>query len=400
MALVGGVGHGSSTAIIQSKGRVGKYEGGAQQERAPGKAKKRGNRGRSKRESDGVSREGVPSVTSDRGSLLTDPALTHHVDDNELAEFCKESDNQVVTPQVAAGTGTSHSSAFALNSSTLSSLPLSAASPDLVDVFEEDFAEHEDENWGPEIPNAAVTNIEEICGLALIIAGDTISEGEIRAMLTEARQATSGTYDKEDAIAAGRDFKFRPDISERDTKRFNDAGGSLEDMVRKRQFELLDDRLNLSRIEATLTPGVHDESDVQLLRELAERGIHIIVDEVADSAERFTPRSNADSEPLRSLYIEVQGVVNAGMQKQWEQDELFIIPTVLAMGIPGIHYTPIHWGPKTGHKGGRPLFDAKAHKTGSALNSKNAKAALKLKLKEIKHPTIETIILMILLFAE
>ena len=374
------MGHGSSTAIIQREG-FGDYEGAAQQQRAP-KVKRRGNRRECKQEGNGVSREGVPSVTGDRGSLLTDPALTHHVDGSELAEFDKETDNRVVTCKVAAGTGTSHTSAFGLDSSTSSSSSSSslwgAAFIDPVDVFEEEYTEHVDEMWPDDSEMSETlddgtttrTNIEEICRMAMIIAGDTISEEEIRVMLAEAREATSGIYDKEDAIAAGRDFKFRSDISDRDTQRFIDAGGSLEDMVRTRQFELLHDRLNLARIEATLTPGVHDEGDVQLLRELADTGIHIIVDEVADSAERFTPRSDPDAEPLRSLYVEVQGVVNAGMQKQWEQDELFIIPTELARGIPGIHYTPIHWGPKTGHKGGRPLFDAKAHRTGSALNSK------------------------------
>ena len=411
MTSVGCVGHGSSTAIIQSKDLVGGYKETVQHERAP-KVENRGNRKESKQGRNGVSREGVPSVTSDRGSLSTDPALTHRVDVSELAEFDKESENYVVTFKVAEDHGTSHTSAFGLGSPTPSSSSSSslsgAAISDPVDVFEEDFTEHGDElepddSGVPETPNDGPpprTNIEEICRMALVIAGDTISEEEIRVMLTEARKATSGIYDKEDAIAAGRDFKFRSDISDRDTQRFIDAGGSLKDMVRTRQFELLHDRLNLARIEATLTPGVHDESDVQLLRELAEKGIHIIVDEIDDSAERFTPRSDPDAEPLRSLYVQVQGVVNAGMQKQWEQDELFIIPTEMAIGIPGIHYTPIHWGPKNGHKGGRPLFDAKANKMGSALNSRNAKAALKLKYKEIKHPTIETVILMILLFVD
>ena len=152
MTSVGGVGHGSSTAIIQSKDLVGGYKETVQHERAP-KVENRGNRKESKQGRNGVSREGVPSVTSDRGSLSTDPALTHRVDVSELAEFDKESENYVVTFKVAEDHGTSHTSAFGLGPPTLSSSSSSfsgAAISDPVDVFEEDFTEH-GMSWNPTI---------------------------------------------------------------------------------------------------------------------------------------------------------------------------------------------------------------------------------------------------------
>ncbi len=119
MTWDGGVGHGSSTAIIQQKGVVG-YEGGMQQERAA-KVKRRGNRREYRQEKDGVSREGVPAVTGDKGSLLTDPALTHHVDGSELAEFDKESDSEshttvIIRSNAQTGLFTAHSPALIRNS--------------------------------------------------------------------------------------------------------------------------------------------------------------------------------------------------------------------------------------------------------------------------------------------
>ena len=231
----------------------------------------------------------------------------------------------------------------------------------------------------------------------MLPVGDPIAIEDIRAVVKEAIQSTDDIYGKQQAIEAGGGYRFPPGIVDRDLLRFAAAGFSLEEMTRLEHERISEARLNFDRIRAVVDPSIHSTDDMDRLHELVE-GMVVIVDEDVASVEYFIPRGVPP--PQRALYLEVQSAVNSVIGQLHEQDLLFLLPTQLVKLIPGCHFTPIHWTTKKGKRVGRILFDAKDSKFGSALNSINAKLKLKEKCGPIHHPTIVTIVHMVLKFAD
>ena len=260
-----------------------------------------------------------------------------------------------------------------------------------------DWDEFEDDEISPPIDfDAKLTAIVDMVA-RMLPAGDTITIAEIQSIASEAIRSTDDIYGKQQAIDAGGDYRFPPDIVDRDVERLMAAGNSLEEMTRLEHHRMAASRLNFERIAEVVDPSLHSVEDMDRLYNLVE-GMVVIVDEDVTSVEYFIPREVPP--PQRALYLEVQSAVNFVIAKLHAQDLLFLLPTELVKLIPGCHFTPIHWTTKKGKRVGRILFDAKDAKFGSALNSLNAKAALKEAMGSIHHPSITTIVRMILKFAD
>jgi hypothetical protein len=74
---------------------------------------------------------------------------------------------------------------------------------------------------------------------------------------------------------------------------------------------------------------------------------------------------------------------------------IIIIPTELALGIPGVHFSSTHWARKKGKKKGRPIGDASSSETGCALNCDEVKLKVDAMWGSIKHPTVNVLVSMI-----
>jgi len=268
---------------------------------------------------------------------------------------------------------------------------------DEIDVDGESDVLYDNEDDDDSVVDEELTSsstVREIVDLITRLAPEVyVTREEVRSIVEQARLSVSDEYGIQEAKEAFGDFIFPADIAERDTKRFLEAGGSIEAMTEQRHTDMLPDRLNLERIEKTLTPGIHDPIDVERLRDLVA-GMLVFIDDDIGSVTYFQP--NSIPAALRSLYLEVQGAVNTAVDKLHKQDLIFILPQSLALSIPDIHWTPIHWTTKKGKRIGRIIFDAKDCKHGSSLNSEKAKDKIKDCWGFIHHPTIEKIILRVL----
>ena len=289
-------------------------------------------------------------------------------------------------------------------------LPVAAPSLSLEPILEAEDVDSDDDDgelpvWNDDDVEAVPSDSDFELKLSAIVGmvtrmlpvGDPIAIEDIRAVVKEAIQSTDDIYGKQQAIEAGGGYRFPPGIVDRDLLRFAAAGFSLEEMTRLEHERISEARLNFDRIRAVVDPSIHSTDDMDRLHELVE-GMVVIVDEDVASVEYFIPRGVPP--PQRALYLEVQSAVNSVIGQLREQDLLFLLPTQLVKLIPGCHFTPIHWTTKKGKRVGRILFDAKDSKFGSALNSINAKLKLKEKCGPIHHPTIVTIVHMVLKFAD
>ena len=99
----------------------------------------------------------------------------------------------------------------------------------------------------------------------------------------------------------------------------------------------------------------------------------------------------------------VQGAVNKILHEMYEKGgTILLIPTAVAVGIEGIHFSSQHWTTKKEKACGRSLGDASNDPHGNSLNDVEGQVqnAVRSLWGEVVHPTLNDISLMILRIAD
>ena len=218
----------------------------------------------------------------------------------------------------------------------------------------------------------------------VLFPNEHVSEREVRDVVTCAYIAADDDYGELEAVHWGGNFVFPEGVGDRDAVRLNELGGDLSALTRERHLLMASiGRLSVHSIHATIRPS---DPDFDLLLSLVE-GIPIV------TAAAFVP--NSKPPPLRAKYLRVASAVNKMMFELYLKGLIFIIPTVTALTINGIHFSSTHWAKKKGKAQGRPIGDASSDAHGSALNSSEVKQKVDEMWGSIKHPTIDTLVRMI-----
>ena len=184
----------------------------------------------------------------------------------------------------------------------------------------------------------------------------------------------------------------------RDSHKAARAGFSLERMVREEHDSKAHDRLSHARINSLLGSegqggGRRDgreNRDWERLHRLVD-GARVLVDE------DFAPNNRAP--PLRSLYRRVSKAVHKLLLELWKEEKVFIVTKDVAAKLGALHYSPTHWARKAGKVLGRNIFDASDGKFSTPLNTKTVKAMVRECYGDIRHPTIDEIVRMVMDFA-
>ena len=113
--------------------------------------------------------------------------------------------------------------------------------------------------------------------------------------------------------------------------------------------------------------------------------------------EDFAPNNRAP--PLRSLYRRVSKAVHKLLLELWKEEKVFIVTKDVAAKLGALHYSPTHWARKAGKVLGRNIFDASDGKFSTPLNTKTVKAMVRECYGDIRHPTIDEIVRMVMDFA-
>jgi len=182
--------------------------------------------------------------------------------------------------------------------------------------------------------------------------------------------------------AAG--YKFPSDIADRDTQRLEKAGWNLEEMVKSLHDERSSRRLNPVRVEKELSKS---DLDYEKLMDLATGGLRIL------TGEGFAP--NNDPGELRNKYVQAHPAVNKMMSDLWANENILILKTEDVLEHQhewgGANWSQTHWTTKQGKAKGRPIGDCTA-----TLKSDEIKEAVRERYGPIEHPTIHSMILLIL----
>lgn len=204
----------------------------------------------------------------------------------------------------------------------------------------------------------------------------------IFSLIEEAYKRTSEDYGVIEAVEWAQDFQFPEEVWTRDHIRLSAHQGSLQNMTESLHKTSSEHRLTSERVMNSVPVS---DSDYERMIRLA-RGIEVLV------STDFSP--NGRPKPLRNLYTRVAPAVNKMMYDLWKEDEIFILPTSEVRRLSGVHFSPIHWTTKHGKRQGRPLTDCSDGDP--PLNSDEVRAKMSALYGEIDHPTLQTLITMIL----
>jgi len=216
-----------------------------------------------------------------------------------------------------------------------------------------------------------------------------VDVSSIHKLVAEAYESTSDEYGELEALEWAEGFQFPPDIATRDFHDFERLGRDLEALVRERHAAMsAKGRLSRDSIEAFVPT---DDPDRQALLDLVD-GIPIFV------SDDFIP--NGAPAPLRAKYVRLAPCVNKLMADLHRKGLILMLPTEVVCQIHGAHFSETHWAVKKGKKCGRPIGDASSRDNGYSLNCDKVKQMTEKAWGSIHHPTLRSLIQMVLEFAE
>ena len=233
----------------------------------------------------------------------------------------------------------------------------------------------------------------------------TLTKQDIMSALQAAHTAADEYYTVRHALAWNTDFVFPVEAIDADTALFQDCGYDFAKMCRHKQSKLAHNRLSTERIFSIFgptgkaIPGV-SMLDFNTLIEFATYGITPIV----------SPSFQADAvnvAPLRDRYIKLQHTINKLLYKLYSDGTMILLRREDAMRINGLHLSPQHHADSKGKPEGRIIGDLSGQHdpqftplNGSAHDKDQLRAAIALKWGDIKHPTVEKLVKMVLTAAD
>jgi len=228
---------------------------------------------------------------------------------------------------------------------------------------------------------------------------------DIMSALQAAHTAADEYYTVRHALAWNTDFVIPQEAIVEDSNLFQKCGYDFPRMCRHKQSKLANNRLSNERIVSVLgptgqkIPGVLLE-DFNTLLEFAEHGITPIV------APSFQP-DKINVAPLRDRYIKLHHTINKLLYKLYNDGTMIFLKREDADRIDGLHLSPQHHADSKGKPEGRIIGDLSGQHdpkftplNGSAHDKDDLRNAIASKWGEIKHPTVDQLVLMVLTFAD
>jgi hypothetical protein len=211
----------------------------------------------------------------------------------------------------------------------------------------------------------------------------------LRELLKEAADFARDNFGPEEAIAWAEGYRFPPEFVRKDLRCLEEAQGDFVAMVRRRLTELEPGRMNPERTSRLRL----DDPELGLLNVLV-MGMKVHL------PEGFCLNGMMTRTDRRPIYETVATAVNRMLGAVVDQKLAFLLPLDVAQRhVPNLHLCKAHWTMKKGKPSGRPIGDL-SNVDGTKINTDETAAAATAYYGEIKHPTIDDIVVMIYEFWE
>jgi hypothetical protein len=214
------------------------------------------------------------------------------------------------------------------------------------------------------------------------------SRPEVQAAISEALRVSEWLYGEEAAIQWAEGFTFDKEIVAKEEAELMSMGGPA---AFQSFMQLIQSRRKPNRMNSERIASYRDDPEYSRLEDLV-RGIAIMTD---DAFEESPPPA------MRKRYLRVAAAANKILNGLFTQGLVTILRMEIAQQIPGISFVPAHWTTKAMKPSGRFIVDASASEGGQTpLNTLAVKAACIERWGELHHPTIQSIVEMIVSMAE
>ena len=228
---------------------------------------------------------------------------------------------------------------------------------------------------------------------------------DIMAALRAAHTAADEYYTVRHALAWNTDFVIPIDAIAADSALFQSCGQDFAAMCRHKQQLLAHNRLSPERIFSIFgatgqrIPGV-TMRDFNTLLEFATKGITPLV------SPGFKPES-VNVAPLRDRYLKLHHTIDKLLYKLYNDGTMILLRKQDALGIDGLHLSPQHHADSKGKPEGRIIGDLSGQHdqnftplNGSPQDKDQLRADIALQWGEIKHPTVDQLVNMVLTSAD
>jgi len=213
-----------------------------------------------------------------------------------------------------------------------------------------------------------------------------ISVHQMTKVVVESFIANDMRFGAASAIRWANGFSFPWNVWTRDNAKLIELGNDFSALVRFRQRENKADRFNLRRVvELNLQESIWKER----MLTIAE-GIPII------TATDFIPTNTPP--PLRKKYLEIAPAINKQVYELYQKGLIIILPTEVAKGINGVHFSAVHWTAQHDKEQGRTLADPSSG--ANPLNTPAAKEIVDRVFGKIEHPTVQSLMDMLIEYGD
>ena len=229
---------------------------------------------------------------------------------------------------------------------------------------------------------------------ALLRPEDAPTEQEFMVLAEQALYAGSQSFGERQALEWAGGYVIPEQQLLKDSADFMRLKGDLQSLVRERWHSLGQEGLTIERANHAFSER---NPHLPAVRDVAT-GVHVLLPPF------FQPNSLANTLPKRTpTYERLAPVVNkAFWSSHVEIGAAFTLPLATLREVNAVfHVSAASWAPKEGKAEGRPITDASNGRTGThVLNHNSVKVACEERWGAIDHPTIDTIVRMVLLAEE
>lgn len=213
-----------------------------------------------------------------------------------------------------------------------------------------------------------------------------VSNDQIKWVVDEAYMAHDTHFNAATALSWAGGFTFPWNVWTNDNAKLIELGNDFPALVRFRQRERKGDRLNVDRVNRL---GIKNSIWKERLLSIAN-GIPII------TAPGFSPTNTPP--PLRRKYTDIAPAINKQVYDLYQKGLVIILPTEVAKGIEGVHFSAIHWTAQHDKEQGRTLADPSSGS--NPLNTPAAKEIVDRVCGKIEHPTLQELMNMVINYGE
>jgi hypothetical protein len=215
------------------------------------------------------------------------------------------------------------------------------------------------------------------------------SDERLIGLLNDAYKSGDQLYGESEALEWADGFTFPSHIRESHARMFRECGHSIVNMIGQLKASIATSRLSEDSINKVVSLS---NPDYHRMIKLVD-GMPLLLSSEFKSSIQASP-----SNVLSPSYRKLSTAVNKMLFEDFVENRLaFILPwDEVKKHVDNFHLSRLSWTSKVGKKKGRPILDCSAGK--NPLNSEETKLSCDAMWGEIQHPSIQTLVQMILNF--